>query len=111
MHPVVRNEIYRVGYEAIRNACTHSRGSRLEVALNYGHDLVLRVKDDGVGVDPTIGFHGNEGHFGLQEMHERVARIEGRLTVASSASSGTEIVVVVPGGIVSESRALVHLTK
>jgi hypothetical protein len=24
MHPIVRDEIYRVGYEAIRNACVHS---------------------------------------------------------------------------------------
>jgi signal transduction histidine kinase len=60
MHPVVRDEIYRVGYEAIRNARTHSRGSRLEVELKYGHDLALHVKDNGVGIDPTIGDHGKE---------------------------------------------------
>jgi signal transduction histidine kinase len=100
LHPVVRDEIYRVGYEAIRNACKHSRGSRLGVELKYGHDLALHVKDDGVGIDPAIGDHGTEGHFGLQGMHERVERIGGKLTVASSASSGTEITVVVPGGIV-----------
>jgi signal transduction histidine kinase len=34
MHPVVRDEVYRIGYEAIRNACKHSGGSRLEVALS-----------------------------------------------------------------------------
>ena len=44
MHPVVRDELYRVGYEAIRNACAHSRGSRLEVGLKYGHDLTLTSK-------------------------------------------------------------------
>ena len=32
-YPVSADELYRVGYEAIRNACTHSRGSRLEVGL------------------------------------------------------------------------------
>jgi signal transduction histidine kinase len=100
MHPVVRDEIYRIGYEAIRNACAHSKGSRLEVRLKYGHDLALHVKDNGVGIDPTIVDHGKEGHFGLQGMRERVARIGGKLTVASSAGSGTEITVVVPGGIV-----------
>jgi signal transduction histidine kinase len=111
MHPVVRDEIYRVGYEAIRNACTHSRGSRLEVELEYGHDLVLHVKDDGVGIDPTIGDHGKEGHFGLQGMHERVARIGGSLTVASSASSGTEILLTVPGGIVFREPSASPLDK
>ncbi len=100
MHPVVRDEIYRVGYEAIRNARTHSRGSRLDVELKYGHDLALHVKDDGIGIDPAIEDHGKEGHFGLQGMRERVARIGGKLMVVSSAGSGTEITVIVPGGIV-----------
>src|SRR6185503_19874021 len=31
MHPVVRDEVYRIGYEAIRNACAHSGAGRLEV--------------------------------------------------------------------------------
>jgi signal transduction histidine kinase len=100
MHPVVRDEIYRVGYEAIRNACTHSRGSRLEVGLKYGHDLALHVKDNGIGIDPAILDQGKEGHFGLQGMREQVERIRGKLTIASSADSGTEITVIVPGGIV-----------
>jgi signal transduction histidine kinase/streptogramin lyase len=100
MHPVVRDELYRIGYEAIRNACTHSRGSRLEVCLKYGRDLAMHVKDNGIGLEPAIIDHGKEGHFGLQGMRERVARIGGKLTVASAAGSGTEITVVVPGGIV-----------
>jgi len=111
LHPVVRDEIYRVGYEAIRNACKHSRGSRLGVLLKYGHELALYVKDDGVGIDPTIGDHGTDGHFGLQGMHERVARIGGKLTVASSASSGTEITVVVPGGITFREPSASPLDK
>jgi signal transduction histidine kinase len=100
MHPVVRDELYRIGYEAIRNAYTHSRGSRLEVRLKYGHDLAVHVKDNGIGIGPAVLDHGKEGHFGLQEMRKRVARIGGRLTVASSPGSGTQITVVVPGGIV-----------
>jgi len=111
LHPVVRDEIYRVGYEAIRNACKHSRGSRLGVELKYGHDLALHVKDDGVGIAPTIGDHGKEGHYGLQGMHERVSRIGGKLTVGSSASSGTEITVVVPGGIVFREPGASRLDK
>jgi len=37
-HPVVRDEIYRIGYEAIRNACAHSGGDRVEITLAYAHD-------------------------------------------------------------------------
>jgi ligand-binding sensor domain-containing protein/signal transduction histidine kinase len=100
MHPVVRDEVYRIGYEAIRNACAHSRARRLNVALTYAQDLSLRVSDDGVGIDPSIAGRGKDGHFGLQGMRERAARIAGKLTVVSSANSGTEITVVVPAGIV-----------
>ena len=66
MHPVVRDEIYRIGYEAIHNACTHSRASRLEVELRYANDLVLRVSDNGTGIDPAIADRGKDGHLGLQ---------------------------------------------
>lgn len=100
MHPVVCDELYRVGYEAIHNACTHSKASRLNVGLKYGHDLAVHVKDNGIGIDQTILARGKEGRFGLQGMRERVARIGGKLTIVSSADSGTEIIVVVPGGIV-----------
>ena len=100
MHPIVRDEVYRIGYEAIRNACIHSRASRLEVELRYAHDLAVRVNDNGIGIEPTVSDKGKDGHFGLQGMRERAARIGGKLTLVSSATSGTEITVVVPGGIV-----------
>jgi signal transduction histidine kinase len=100
MHPIVRDEVYRIGYEAIRNACTHSGAGRLEVELGYADDLVLRVSDNGAGVDPAIADKGRVGHFGLQGMRERAARIEGKLTLRSSTSTGTEIKLVVPGDIV-----------
>jgi signal transduction histidine kinase len=100
MHPIVRDEVYRVGYEAIRNACVHSQASQMRVELTYDHDLALRVSDNGVGVDPAVADRGREGHFGLQGMRERAARIVGKLTLVSSASSGTEIKLVVPGSII-----------
>jgi signal transduction histidine kinase len=99
MHPIVRDEIYRIGYEAIRNAQSHSGGTRLEVELRYGLDLVLHIRDNGVGIDPTVSECGRDGHFGLQGMRERAARIGARLTIASSAKSGTEIALAVPGAI------------
>jgi signal transduction histidine kinase len=100
MHPIVRDEIYRIGYEAIRNACTHSGASRLEVELRYAKDVALRVSDNGTGIDPAVADRGKDGHFGLQGMRERAARIGGKLTLGSSSSSGTEIKLIVPGGIV-----------
>jgi signal transduction histidine kinase len=100
MHPIVRDEIYRIGFEAIRNAAIHSRASRLEVELRYAHDLTIRVSDNGIGIEPAVADQGKDAHFGLQGMRERAARIGGKLTLVSSATSGTEIFLVVPGGIV-----------
>jgi signal transduction histidine kinase len=81
MHPIVRDETYRIGFEAIRNACMHSGASQLEVEFRYAHDLTLRVSDNGVGIDPVIADRGKNGHFGLQGMRERAARIGGKLTL------------------------------
>jgi signal transduction histidine kinase len=100
MHPVVRDEVYRIGYEAIRNACTHSGASRLEVELRYSSELALRVSDNGTGVDPAVADRGKDRHFGLQGMRERAARIGGKLALGSSASSGTEVRLIVPGRII-----------
>jgi signal transduction histidine kinase len=100
MHPIVRDEIYRIGYEAIRNACMHSGASQLDVELRYADDVTLRVADNGTGIDPAVADQGKDGHFGLQGMRERAARIGGKLTLVSSSNSGTDIKLLVPGGII-----------
>jgi signal transduction histidine kinase len=100
IHPIVRDEIYRISYEVIRNACAHSNATRLEVGLEYSQDLSVRIRDNGVGIDPSVLDHGRDGHFGLQGIRERAARIKGKLTVVSSPNSGTEVTLVVPGRIV-----------
>lgn len=100
MHPIVRDEVYRIGYEAIRNACLHSKASRLEVELRYAQDLSVRVKDDGIGIEPAVAAEGKAGHYGLKGMRERSARIGATLTIVSQTNSGTEVTVVVPGSVV-----------
>jgi signal transduction histidine kinase/ligand-binding sensor domain-containing protein len=100
MHPIVRDEVYRIGYEAIRNACVHSRATQLRVELSYAQDLSLRIADNGAGIDPDIVRRGKQGHFGLQSMRERAARIMGKFSLESSAGSGTVITLTVPGGII-----------
>lgn len=100
MHPIVRDEIYRIGYEAIRNASAHSGGSILKVKLCYSQDLTLTVEDNGKGIEPDISTHGKAGHFGLRGMRERAKRVGGKFTLSSSPDSGTRIELVVPGSII-----------
>ncbi|AXC11905.1 Membrane associated, signal transduction histidine kinase-like ATPase [Acidisarcina polymorpha] len=99
LHPIVRDELYRIGREAIQNAKAHSHGSSLEIDLTYGQDLALHIRDNGVGIDPDYAMNGREGHFGLRGMRERAARIGARLTILNSAESGTDILVVVAGNV------------
>ncbi|HEU4509298.1 MAG TPA: two-component regulator propeller domain-containing protein [Pyrinomonadaceae bacterium] len=97
IHPVVRDEVYRIGYEAIRNSCAHSSAERLEITLEYTHDLTLAISDNGVGIDAEVVDKGKAGHFGLRGMKERAERIGGKFTLTSSPGSGTLITLVVPG--------------
>jgi signal transduction histidine kinase/ligand-binding sensor domain-containing protein len=105
MHPAARYEIYRIGHEAIRNACVHSGGTRLEVELVYLKDLILSIRDNGVGIDAAIAGKGKPGHFGLKGMQERATRIGAKLTILSSAETGTTITVVVPGRAIFRKAA------
>jgi len=100
MHPIVRDEVYRIGFEAIRNACAHSGAERVMVELSYLDNLVLRIRDNGKGIDPNVAAKGRAGHFGLVGMYERAARIKGKLTISSSFGVGTAVELVVPRNIV-----------
>jgi ligand-binding sensor domain-containing protein len=96
---IARDEIYLIGYEAIRNACRHSDASLLEVELNFKRNLELRVRDNGKGIDPAIAATAKPNHFGLMGMSERAARVGGRLTLFTSPQGGTEVELIVPGNI------------
>jgi signal transduction histidine kinase len=104
VHPIVRDEVYQIGHEAIRNVFAHSQATHLQVELTYADDLILRVHDNGVGIDAAVVGGGKEGHFGLQGMRERAARIAAQFTVESTTVSGTEIKLVVPGSIIYRKR-------
>jgi len=100
MHPVARDEVYRIAYEAIRNACVHSKASELKVELRYAQDLSIRISDNGVGIPALLISGGKDRHYGLQGMRERAERIGGKLKVISSANSGTEITLGIPGRVI-----------
>jgi signal transduction histidine kinase len=99
LHPLVLEETYSIGREALINALRHSNGSHVEVEITYDPKLFrLRVRDNGHGVDPNILEDGGRpGHFGLQGMRERSERVGGQLKIWSGRETGTEIEFTVPG--------------
>lgn len=100
MHPIIRDEVYRIGREAVVNAFRHSDAENIEVGVEYaGRHLCVTVVDDGRGIDPQVLQSGRDGHWGLSGMRERAEMIGARLTVRSRASSGTEVELLVPGHV------------
>jgi signal transduction histidine kinase/ligand-binding sensor domain-containing protein len=99
MHPVARDEVLRIGTEAIRNACRHSGSALLSVELSYGKDLTVSVRDCGQGFDPELLNDGKQGHFGIMGMRERASNLGGRLSLNSSKGQGTSLKLIVPGKV------------
>jgi Signal transduction histidine kinase len=98
LYPILRDEIYRIAAEAMRNAFQHAQARKIEVEIRYADEqLRLRVRDDGKGIDAAVlsRQHG-EGHYGLPGMRERATLIGGKLTVWSEVDAGTEVELWVP---------------
>jgi len=102
LHPILRDEIYKIAAEALRNAFRHAHAGRAEVEIRYDTEQFrLRVRDDGRGIDPKVlANQGLEGHYGLRGMSERAALIGGKLAVWSEAGAGTEVELRLPARIV-----------
>jgi len=95
LHPIAREELFRIGSEALTNAFTHSMGSRVEMEIVYDSShLLLRVRDDGRGFDVDSWNAGaQQGHFGLVGMQERAHRLNTRADIWSRVEAGTEVSV------------------
>jgi signal transduction histidine kinase len=98
LHPIVRDEVYRIAGEAMRNAFRHAQAKRIEVAIHYDANVLrLRIRDDGKGIESqVIEDHGRTGHWGLHGMRERAKIIGGNLELWSKVQSGTEVELEIP---------------
>lgn len=95
---IAGDEAYRIGREALVNACRHADPKNVEVEIAYGEEeLRVRVKDDGSGFDPEAA--GRGGHWGLAGMRERAERIGARLEVRSARGEGTEVELAIPAAL------------
>ena len=98
LHPILRDEIYRIAAEALRNAFHHAAARQVEVEIRYDNQQFrLRVRDDGKGIDPAVlSGQGPEGHYGLPGMRERGNLIGGKLVIWSEVGAGTEVELRIP---------------
>jgi signal transduction histidine kinase/ligand-binding sensor domain-containing protein len=97
LHPILRDDIYRIAGEALRNAFRHAHARRIEVEITYDdRQFRLQVRDDGKGIDKAVLADDRRGHFGLPGMRERAELVGGHLDVWSEVGAGTEIDLTIP---------------
>ena len=83
-----RRDLLLIYKETLHNIARHARASLVEIRLSARRDVVvLEVDDDGRGFDPAAVRAGT----GLKSMHERAARIGGRLELNSRVAGGTQV--------------------
>jgi signal transduction histidine kinase len=98
LHPILRDEVYRIAGEALRNAFRHAEARQIEVEIRYDErQFGLRVRDDGKGIDSKL-LNDDErpGHYGMRGMRERAKLMGGKMTVWSELDSGTEVELSIP---------------
>ena len=106
LHPIIRDETYRIAREALRNAFGHAEASRIEVELTYGErSMRLRIRDDGKGMSSEVFQEGRRGHYGLCGMRERATQIGGKLEIWSTPGAGTEIELTIAAAIAYQKSA------
>jgi signal transduction histidine kinase/ligand-binding sensor domain-containing protein len=101
LRPILRDDVYRITTEALRNAFHHAQARKIEVEIEYA-DVEFRVcvRDDGKGINPEVlKGQRHDGHFGLPGMQERARLVGGKLTVWSERNAGTEVELSIPSGI------------
>ncbi len=98
LSPRLRDEVYGIAAEALRNAFRHAEARQIEVEIRYDEPrFLLRVRDDGRGIDPKVlDGERRAGHWGLHGMRERAKLVGSNLRVRSELGSGTEIELSIP---------------
>jgi signal transduction histidine kinase/ligand-binding sensor domain-containing protein len=98
---VVSDEAFRIAREAVCNAYHHAKAGHIETKVTFGDaELTVRVRDDGIGVNPQILARGQRpGHWGLPGMRERSESFGGQLHVCSEGHAGTEVELRIPARV------------
>ncbi len=89
----VKTDLFRICQEALTNIMYHAQANKVTVRIEESDDkIILSIIDDGKGFDIAE----QKKTFGLINMHERAASINGNLSVKSMPGKGTRVIVSVP---------------
>ena len=92
--PSVEIQLLRIVQEALTNVRKHAQASHVWIRFEREPErLVVTIRDDGIGFDPTLL---RREHFGLETMRERAESVRGRLQIDSAPGRGAVIHVTLP---------------
>jgi signal transduction histidine kinase/ligand-binding sensor domain-containing protein len=94
VHPLIRDEVYRICREALANAFRHADAEYVTVEVRFLPNMLeVEISDDGNGMTQELLQHGRAGHFGLRGMHAHAQRIGATLVIESEPGQGTNVIL------------------
>ncbi len=90
----VQVQVLHVVQEALSNVRKHAQASHVSLDVSKGDHWRFTVRDNGGGFDTRLD--RGETHVGMKIMRERAERIGARIAVASSATQGTAVTLILP---------------
>jgi signal transduction histidine kinase len=91
----IQHAIFYAFEELLSNAEKHSRATKMRILAEWGDgNFKLTISDNGVGFDPQSV--NTDQHFGMEILNERMAKVNGRITLSTSRNFGTTIKIEVP---------------
>jgi signal transduction histidine kinase/streptogramin lyase len=89
-----RHEFFHAYKEALNNVIRHSGASQVQITMSAAEgNLLIRIADDGCGLENTTG---KGAHHGLAGMRERLLRLGGRCEMTGSTGNGTTVTFIIP---------------
>jgi signal transduction histidine kinase len=97
LHPLIGDDVYRIGRDALARTFEHAGTGSVEVRLEYGRRrLLVKVRSEGEACVKDVSTHGRGG---FEELKGRAARMGGRFKVRRRAATGTELELSVPADV------------
>lgn len=86
--------MFRLVQECLNNVHKHAKARFVQVKVEFQQEnLLLVVKDDGIGFEQNTG-HANS--FGIMGMKERTQLLEGKMELLSTLNQGTKVFFQIP---------------
>lgn len=93
---VLHEPVLRMITEGLTNVARHAQARQAEICIGqHKEEVVIEVRDDGVGFDPTR-IDRETGHYGLLGLRERVRLLGGQMQIESAPGKGTCLRFTIP---------------